>query len=1317
MTRRASGCWTARSTERGGGVGAHTMTDAMTSEQPNIRECGTGSPHPQPLSPQGEGSHGAGPARDAARGEGSGCAGAATGAAKPGGFSPNGPCAGTEVERLPPPSSVVSPTSGSPSPRKERGSGDEDPQRVDQDASGYVELRAASAFSLLRAGSAVEALVARAAALGMPALGLVDYMTLAGAVRFQAACAEHGVRAILGAELAVSDPLFGDDAAPARLVALAENADGYARLCQMLTEANLEDPEMPVIPFATLAADATGLILLTGGPESALTRLLRHGQGYRAAELARRYAAVFGPERCYVTLCHHQLPESVRQVEQLRDIATAAGLRCVASNAPRYAIQDDYPLYDLLTCARLGITVDTPHAERPRNDQAFLKSGAELAALFARWPWGQEVLATSAELAARCQVALLRGHCTAPHVPLPAGETNTSQLIRLCEAGLRTRYAGAEPAALAPESPQRQQLAHELAVIARLELADFFLCVHDIVAAARRLGIRVSGRGSAANSIVAYLLGITGVDPLHHHLLFERFLNPDRAGMPDIDLDVQSDRRDELIRYVERTYTHAHAAMVANVITFRPRLALREATKALGVPLPLVNLLTRVLPHHTPRAALGDHLDELAQVVRAAPLDDVTRARCLARLPLALDLAQRLCGLPRHLSLHNGGLVLTRQPLAQTLVVRVSANGVRALEVDKDDVERLGLIKFDLLGLRTLGAIEEALALIEETTGDRPALDALPTDPPDPRTMRLIRAGQTLAVFQIESPGQWHLLAQTQPETFNDLITQTALFRPGPIQGGFVRPYVEQRQAKQQAKQRAQRQERAMAAPAPTPQRDAVQTPWHGPRDPFWTHHPVLGPILAGSEGILLFQEQILEIAHQFAGLSYAEADGFRRAMSHAREVEEMEAMRARFMNGAAARGERAEDATRVFEAVANFVGYGFCKSHAAEFARVIYQTAWLKAHYPAHYLGAFLSVQPAGFFPPHVVLEEAKRLGVPVLGVDLNRSEARFSVERVGTPGRGRWAIRIGLAQVAGVGEDLARAILWARRGPPLEPQLPSPAAAAGSPTGGEGLGEGVPPDASTLVSAATPVERPFASLADMCARLRPLGLTLPVAEALVLAGACDTLPAPSGARLTRRQRLWRLHALWPLVGAEQAPRRRASMAKGRTRAGIEPEPPRPAQVGLPWEAALEAATEAPPALPAPEAEERLALDFQLLGMTPGHHPMRQVRRGLRRQGIHTIAELARLPAGRTVRVAGWTISAQRPPTAKGMAFLVLEDETGRLPVAIPPPLAGELYRRIRNARVVLITGRVESVRWYRSLLAHDLRAIPDAAAAAAAG
>ncbi|HEX9070099.1 MAG TPA: DNA polymerase III subunit alpha, partial [Ktedonobacterales bacterium] len=799
----------------------------------------------------------------------------------------------------------------------------------------------------------------------------------------------------------------------------------------------------------------------------------------------------------------------------------------------------------------------------------------------------------------------------------------TAQLRALCEGGLLTRY----PAPARDDAPERRQMEHELVVIGQLDLEEFFLCVHDIMAAARGMGIRCSGRGSAANSIVAYLLGITGVDPLAHGLLFERFLNPERQGMPDIDIDVQSDRREELLRYVERTFTARHAAMVANVSTYRARSALRDVAKALGFPLPLVNQLTKVLHHHTSRESLVTYEAELKEVIGTAA-SEVDRARCLERLPLALDLARRLVGLPRHLSLHNGGMVLTREPLDQLLPVRISANGVRALEVDKDDIERLGLIKFDLLGLRTLGAIEEALHLIEASTGERVPVDSLPLEPPDARTMRLVRHGQTLAVFQIESPGQWHLLAQTQPETFNDLIVQTALFRPGPLQAQMVHPYLAQRQARQ---------------------RDAVQTPWKGaPADDFWTAHPVLGSILRDSEGILLFQEQILEIAHQFAGLTYAEADGFRRAMSHAREPAEMAAMRDQFVAGARAQGESEADATRVFEAVSHFVGYGFCKSHAAAFAKVIYQTAWLKAHYPAHYLAAFLSAQPAGFFPPHVVLEEAKRLGIPVLRVDVNRSEDVFSVEKVGSP-PGRWAIRIGLRQVAKVGDALAQAMLWARRH--------------------EGH------------------EQPFMSLADLCRRLRPAGLTLPAAEALVLVGACDGLEP----KLTRRQRLWQLHQLWPLLGT--TPTRRARKQKAM-----------PAeQLSIPWEDTL-AEPPLPPELPALTREQRMALDYQLLGLSAGEHPLRLMRRELRRQGIRPLADLHTLPQGAMTRVAGWAISAQRPPTAKGMAFVVLEDETGRLPVAVPPHLAEDLYRLVRQARVLTVRGQVERVRWYRALLAREI-------------
>ena len=1156
----------------------------------------------------------------------------------------------------------------------------------------YAELHMFSAYSFRRSGSSVEALVARAAEIGLPALALTDYMTLAGVVRFQSTCAQYGLHGIIGAELAVADdPIFGAGAAPAQFVVLAENAAGYARLCQLLTDANLRAPDRPLIPFAALAAAVSagpdtssgspGLIVLTGGADGTLSRLLTARHRQTALTVAQRYRSVFGPDRVFVELQHHCLPDNRLLMQELAGIAEEAGLRCVATNGVRHATRDDYPLYDLLTCVRLGISVDTPHRDRPRNDEAHLKSPQEMTELFAPLPYGPAALAATTEIASRCQVSLLKAVCTAPRVPLPAGETPTSQLRRLCEQGLHQRYANAPAAcdAGAPDSPQRRQLAHELDVISQLALEEFFLCVHQIVAAARSMGIRISGRGSAANSLVAYLLGITGVDPIAHHLLFERFLNPDRRGMPDIDLDVQSDRREELIRYVERTYTHDHAAMVANVITYRQRLALRDAAKALGCPLPLVNRLTKHLPHYCdPETLPSTYQIDLMRVVGQYPselLDAPTRQRCLDRLPLALSLAARLCGLPRHLSLHNGGVILTREPLFTLLPVRLSANGVRALEIDKDDVERLGLIKFDLLGLRTLGAIEETLYLIEETTGARPEIDHLPTKPPDPATMRLIRAGQTLAVFQIESPGQWHLLAQTQPRTFDDLVIQTALFRPGPIQANLVHPYIERR-LHHQANQNHQR--------------EAVQTPWHGAPDDFWTTHPVLGPILRDSEGILLFQEQILEVAHQFAGLTYAQADGFRRAMSHARSQREMEQMRQQFIRGALARGESQADVERVFGAISHFVGYGFCRSHAAEFARTIYQTAFLKAHYPAHYLAAFLSSQPAGFFPPHVILEEARQLCIPVLGVDINRSEDRFTVERVGTLGRERWAIRIGLRQIAQVGDELARTILWERRNIPEKPE--------------------------SRKSTKKPQDRLFCSLHDLCIRLRPHGLTWSAAESLVLSGACDSLPP----RMERRQRLWHLHELWPLIASVSptptlAVRRNRKGAKGTKQTlatGDQQEDQQIEQLSLAWEETLplsqpieSASFPAYPPLPPLTAADKTVLDYQLLGLSARPHPLRAQRRQLRRHGIRAIAELSDIPTGQFTRVAGWVVSAQAPPTAHGMTFLVLEDETGHLPVAVPPRLAAHLHRLLLDlhaspSHTLVVLGRVERIRWYRSLL-----------------
>ncbi|HEY7779593.1 MAG TPA: DNA polymerase III subunit alpha [Ktedonobacterales bacterium] len=1113
---------------------------------------------------------------------------------------------------------------------------------------GWCELHCHTPFSMRGAGSAIEALVARARALGYPALAITDTMTLAGVVRFHAACRDASIRPITGCELLVAhesgpgEDAWGEAGAGesplGTVVALARDRGGYAQLCGLLARANLACPSRPVIPLADLAAHRQGLALLVGGCDSLVWRPLLAGRTTTAGAVLTRYVASLGADDLYLELRHERLPESGPAVARAAALARELGIPCVAAGGARHAARADHVVYDLLTCVRLGIRVDKPHAERPRNAERHLKSVDELRPLFAAAP---EALANAAALADRCRVELLAERCVPPCVALPVGETADGVLRARCLEGLPARYP--EPAARARAE---RQLEHELAVIGGLGLAEFFLVVWDIVRAGRARGIRCAGRGSAANSLVAYALGITAVDPIAHHLLFERFLNPERVGMPDIDVDVQSGRRDELIRYVEETYSEAHAAMVANVVTYRLRLAVRDVAKALGFPLPLVDRLTRVLPHFGRCADVERYAADLARVLASGYVPDHASDRTSDRTPgavaitplpgpawderlrLLLELVPRLEGMPRHLSLHNGGILLTRAPLTETLPVRLSANGVRAVELDKDDVERLGFIKFDLLGLRTFDAIETCRDLIAESEGARPDVDELTLDPPDPTTMDLVRRGQTLAVFQIESPGQWHLLARTQPETFDDLVIQTALFRPGPVQAHMVHPYI------------ARRQGRARVTYA----------------------HPVLEGVLRDTLGVVLFQEQVLEIAHRFAGLSYADADGFRRAMSHSRTATEMEGMRAAFVVGAVANGIDHALADRVFGQLACFVGYGFCRSHAAAFAKTIYQTAWLKAHYPAHYLAAFLSSQPAGFFPPATVLEEAKHLGIPVLPVDVLRSADRFSVERLVDEPDTPYAIRIGLEQVKGVSEELARAILWTRE------------------DGG-----------------------PYRSLADFCARVGRVAPPRRAAvEALVAAGAFDALGIP------RRRLLWLLGEHWrDWRTAWSEPGARGRRAAGRW-GGVG------AQAALPWEWPDEDAADAP-RLPPLALEEEVAWDLATQSLSARPHPLTFRRRWLASLGVRPIGALAEMEAGRHVVVAGRVVSAQRPPTAKGMAFLVLEDETGRVQAALPPALADGLRLVLAESRLVAIAGRVERARWHCSLLARQVRALPAASATGA--
>ena len=602
-----------------------------------------------------------------------------------------------------------------------------------------------------------------------------------------------------------------------------------------------------------------------------------------------------------IELAHPATPGSRQRIERLVRVSERLGVPTVATGDVRHASRDDYRRLDLLTCIRLGIDVFTAHAERPRNAERYLVS-PEVIRRRIRWP---EALRRAEEIAEACHVNLLPGLITPPSAELPAGVSARVHLRLLCESGLRHRYGADIP------NRARTQLARELEVICDLELEEFFLVVHEVVEEARRRRIRCAGRGSAANSLVAYLLGITHVDPLRHRLLFERFLHGGRQGTPDIDVDFDTERRGEIIEWMEQRFGRDHTAMAATLITYRLRSALRDSAKALGWSMEDVNRVSKaVMPqsaHHAPEVRAS-----VANVLGDSPLIDTL-----------LDSAASLAGCPRHLGLHAGGMVLSRAPLDTFTPVQTSANGVTMVQFAKDDIERLGVVKLDVLGLRMLAVLSESVELVARHHRRVVDLQRLPLD--DIQTFNLIRAGRTLGCFQIESQGQLHLLGQHQPETFQDLIAEVSLFRPGPLQGNMVNPYVRRRRG----------------------------------LEPVTFEHPLLESVLADTYGVILFQEQILEVAHTVAGMSLEESDHFRRLMSKFRSPTEMESMRERFVEGAKGRGVPEPVGHSIFDKVSKFVGYGFCRSHAAAFAQTVYASCWLKAHYPAAYMAAVMQHRP----------------------------------------------------------------------------------------------------------------------------------------------------------------------------------------------------------------------------------------------------------------------------------------------------------------------------------------------------------------------
>jgi error-prone DNA polymerase len=758
----------------------------------------------------------------------------------------------------------------------------------------YTELHCHTYYSLLDGAAAPAVLLDRAAGLGMSALAITDHDGLIGAVEFWRVARERGIRPVIGAEVTLAHG--------SHLTLLAGTQAGYANLSRLISVGQLAGTKgAPLLSIEDVARHAGGLLCLSGCRQGAVAQAVLAGDETRAVRAAGRLVEIFGRACCWIELQRHWLPDNDRLIAGLLTVAAAVGADVVATNNVHYVTPEGHRLHDVLTATRHNLTLAELGAHQRSNSEYYLKSAAEMAALFAERP---DALAATQAIAERCDVSLDFSGRRLPAFPfcseaftqgIPPGETTFSYLYTLAHAGLRAKMSPVSPAAV-------KQLAHELAVIESVGLTDYFLIVWDIVREARARGIRCQGRGSAANSLVAYLLGITPVDPLAHHLLFERFLSDRTDTMPDIDLDFDRDRRDEVIAYVYARYGREHTALVCNVVTYQPRLAVRDAVRALGYPAEELNRVGK--------AALA-RLD--ASPATADPPAD--------SLALLTDLAAQMIGVPRHLSVHAGGMLITAQPLVEVVPLEHATKpGTVVVQWNKDSVEDAGLVKIDLLSLATLGMVTEACTLVEQRHGVAPDLDTLPLD--NPAVYRLLAEGDTIGCFQVESRAQSSMLPRLKPTCFEDLVIEVSIVRPGPILGGMVHPYLRRRQD----------------------------------LEPVTYPHPSLEPALSETLGVVIFQEQVLRVAMALAGFTAGEADLLRRAMSRSRSAEAMAALRARFVAGAQANGVESVVAEGVFGQLQGFATYGFCKSHAASFALIAYQTLWLKAHYPAEFYCALLN-------------------------------------------------------------------------------------------------------------------------------------------------------------------------------------------------------------------------------------------------------------------------------------------------------------------------------------------------------------------------
>jgi error-prone DNA polymerase len=824
----------------------------------------------------------------------------------------------------------------------------------------YAELRCKTNFSFLRGASHPDELVDRAAELGYATLAITDLNSLAGAVRMHVAAKEKGLKLLIGAEITPDD-------APAILV-YAPDISAYGRLSRLITRGRRSAEKGDCrLGFDDVAEHAAGLLAAIVLPCACQSDPANNGSQDQLQHLLR-YREAFG-DRCHLAVSLHRGPDDDRELARLVALGRRARLPLVAANDVHYHSPERRPLQEVLTAIREGVTVAELGAMRFPNGERYLKSPAQMQELFSRCP---RAIGHGLELAGRCSFSLDELQYEYPEELCPPGLTPAQHLARLTWAGAGERYPGGVPEKVAAI------LRRELQLIEELHYEAYFLTVWDLVKLARSRGILCQGRGSAANSAVCYCLGITAVDPDRTDVLFERFVSRERDEAPDIDVDFEHERREEVIQYIYQKYGRDRAGIVAEVITYRPRSAVRDVGKALGLSLDCVDRLAKLLNPY------GDKAASLATRVQEAGLD--ATAPAMAQL---IALVTQLLGFPRHLSQHVGGFVITRRPLIEVVPIENAAMPERTvIEWDKDDVDALGILKVDCLSLGMLTAIHKCFDLVSRHHGVALTLATIPAE--DPRVYDMICRADTVGVFQIESRAQMSMLPRLRPRCFYDLVVEVAIVRPGPIQGGMVHPYLRRRSG----------------------------------QEPVTYPNPVVEQVLSKTLGVPIFQEQAMRLAIVAAGFTPGEADQLRRAMGAWRRPGLIEQFRDKLRDGMMARGLPAAFAEQIYEQVKGFGEYGFPEAHAASFALLTYVSSWLKCYYPAAFAAALLNSQPMGFYAPAQIVRMAATHGVAVCPVDVNLSEWDCTLESYSSSP----ALRLGFRLVRGLPEARVRAITLAR-------------------------------------------------------------------------------------------------------------------------------------------------------------------------------------------------------------------------------------------------------------------------------------------------